>query len=514
MANIPHSDQPSPLTASNNPPSAPPPTFRETVETRIKVMSLRAQRFAAKVMHDTEKVEKLTITIAHIIEETTHSSQQKKFGYKIPSRNILQEAFYDKKKQLEFQSELELVSSKLPGRGLENIQQQIANLPEPISRGVCAGACLDFASKLLPSIGKEEFNNILSNTAKNFTSGAGPAAAVNQLVYRTLQPQEPAEVTIKKTLDLLQKHNQITSTEREFIEIITLSIHDGKDNHDGKENPKLQEFLNKIENPTDPKLIDFKNKHGIKIVELSNGIAMILSALKPTDPTVPSEKILKYLEDWAMKNPTSSDISSCISAFVKIDAENINLTYPQHTDLSLKEHVLKTFNIIGERINKFALSLFAQFGKEEVNDSKLSKKKFIPLIELQVGTILNKEIYEEIARVRGMKLNSLDNKLDLRGTQNDADYLEKLKSLDDGVYNLDLKTENLGHATLFIKNADQYYFWDPNYGLFECDKDNPKNEILKVISTYAPPQGESSNNNHLIFMQRIEEVEKPTIHQS
>ncbi len=80
---------------------------------------------------------------------------------------------------------------------------------------------------------------------------------------------------------------------------------------------------------------------------------------------------------------------------------------------------------------------------------------------------------------------------------NDADNLNKLNDVDDGVYYLRMSVSKAGHALLFFKIEGEHFLWDFNVGLISLGKENFMTNILKELKMYPGPKGEARSNHKL-----------------
>ena len=63
-----------------------------------------------------------------------------------------------------------------------------------------------------------------------------------------------------------------------------------------------------------------------------------------------------------------------------------------------------------------------------------------------------------------------------------------LESLEDGAYTATFETEGEPHITVFIKEKDKTYIFDPNFGLIRCPEGAYSQQMLKLLSLYAPSE--------------------------
>jgi hypothetical protein len=67
-----------------------------------------------------------------------------------------------------------------------------------------------------------------------------------------------------------------------------------------------------------------------------------------------------------------------------------------------------------------------------------------------------------------------------------AEHLRNFNQLPEGAYFLGFANGESSHAIAFVKNGNNGYLFDPNYGLIDCG-DNHAKSLLKLLNLYAEP---------------------------
>ncbi len=161
----------------------------------------------------------------------------------------------------------------------------------------------------------------------------------------------------------------------------------------------------------------------------------------------------------------------------------------------------KAFSGMAGRIKAVAKNVFQKKQAKAEKKEKLERSRVKNLVLSQKSSLVNEGKMNKIAEKRGLKYQSLGDigiSAPCRGDKKDEEYLDAVLSLlPKGRYSMNIRLKGRAHAIMLAKEEDGVYLWDPNYGLFACDRVDPKQTILQVLGNYSLPQKNELGNHYI-----------------
>lgn len=368
-------------------------------------------------------------------------------------------------------------------------------LIEKITRsGVCAGACLDFASKILKSPNLSQTS--LITVAEGYKSGIPAAGVANQIAYARFSTPSKLN-SYMAAVDMAQSRGDFPKKVANFLKQSIADIEKILTNDKEIEN-LASEFNKAMAEATD---IDINSANfDQKANELANRVRDINNRQIRFAIFMPLIKLHRenklddakaFFENLGKSPELQGDSSEAVETWIK--------SYLSEKR-SLKATAAKPTSTT-EKISNFFKNAKKTSSSQNVETKPEIMNVLSPYLKLDVNLATRWERMLHIAKQRGVQMGaplvSGEDRL-----KSNVSVLQKFmnSSHEDGVYSLNFKTGAGAHATLLIKSEDAFHFWDPNFGLFNCGS-KPYEFIADFVeriydkpNTSIPGQEQGTNN--------------------
>jgi hypothetical protein len=403
--------------------------LRDEVESILLIMKsiwTDCEWAVCKVIHWEGKAEELSIKSKHLEElSLSINNKQKKREYwggalLVPALNISKISAVTKTDKYRA-ARIQLISQAQFGW----LTTDRPTLVTASQKGVCGGACLDFAKRLLlvagqKGINSHDFKKDMLGLAEKYAHGVGKEGVANQVFFQMLK--SPYRIHPSPIFETLQP----------LINMYVQALEKGIDRE------TVIEVIKKRLNLTAQNLL-------IPVLEELDHICN--SQICGERPLNPNE-FIEYLKRHFQDSPGNAEIffplCSLYESKINLHAKKIVPLNPPLDEKIRKVGALK--------------SSITTEGMQKIQHAYNSSKN-IPL----------RKYIEIVANYRGMRLENIpQNKIS--ATRRDAENIAQLDTLSSGVYETIIDTENSSrkHALLFIKTGEESFFWDPNIGLIDC----------------------------------------------
>lgn len=395
-----------------------------------------------------------------------------------------------------------------------NSSQSSDNSLSNPARGICLGISIDLMKNLLKiHPDASDFEEQLIECAKEYQEGGKLDAYANQIVYQQLNPSHDYEILFK-ILKKLKKSGSISSAQYKLIELTLLfKIFDPKKAGEIcflKEKIKLHPY-----GLEDLKKLIREINH-----EMEENVSQILVEFlkKPVMTSVINASAYKKMFESIIENKNISNRNAqkfiqtgeILDAFVELLSKKHGNMLNHKVDFSATPVLtsLAASSLLTKIIGFASHSFGSLFRKTPSLNLSTPSRPFSNLTRIQQSHISHSQRYNPITKLNHFKMKDRLEITGLPGAKTDAEYLNCLASLDPGVYLLNFKTGQAGHATVYVKGKDHSgYFFDPQAGLIKCD-DSHKKTILRYLNYYPLPdaaknEGSMKNkNNHEIHIRQ------------
>lgn len=384
---------------------------------------------------------------------------------------------------------------------LNEIEGSLSNpsqISHEVEQGVCMAMSLDLAKQMEgvdPT--SPDFERILIEKAEKFRHGGGIEVALTQVIYQKAILQKYQAALLLEQIDNLERTHIITPLQRKMIDFILLFKVYNIENINS--DPRFlapekveyfkKEFLRDVMEHFGEEGYSLFMQFFRRLPDGASSLEEIQGALERASRE--TDETLRLSAD----NPTHARIADEISTtarWIGSFAEMIKKKYPNllKRPATQNRSVTSTPPSTSTGVSRASRQVLRPARPSAPQPR--SPRSWTQFLEFQSSELLrNYSDIKMIAKARGLELLPTWGEIrgeTLFGTRGDEEAINFLRSSPPGIYYVGLITGSGGHGTLFIKSAHHSYFFDPNYGLFRCDKPNT---LPTILQRYTEPDREA-----------------------
>lgn len=392
-----------------------------------------------------------------------------------------------------FQRDLNSLSLEKKVLTASPLTKDIAQMMPLLKKGVCSGACGEFANELLSSNESSFLSDaFLLEIANKYKKGVDQASVVNHFIYKGYPFIPTLDISLRTILNQMQSSDEFISPMKHMLEFIL--IHSMIPDQFSQERFKDRlEYYRKNQNSITNEISEYIGIRGVLAYQKFVEIVKHLRELNQLDEKNIVTEMNKILVQYEIDGPGKEELkqlatysSQCLFLFLNYYPSTFSFSKPISAKTN-NDTALKT-------LYKQFIQLISQKEKKDIDLPKLYLKRLFDLETINITL-----------KPRNLKL--VKNIPDDKAEKNDHEILQQIKEFAPGVYSLSFYTATGGHATLFIKTDEgNGYFWDPNFGLMKCDNDHPEEIILKVLSSMYECPYKDIKDNHFLEIHKYERI--------